>query len=63
MENPIKATKYNYTIEASIMNNFQVDCQIHLSKDGKELIIMNKTPNSYPKYKYEETPEDIRVAL
>jgi len=62
-ENPIAATKYNYTIEPSIMNNFQVECEVHISKDGKELIVTNKKPNDYPTYTYEEMPDDIRNGL
>ena len=58
-ENPIYATKYSHNLEGAIMNHFQYECKIQLSKDGKTLQIINRKLSSAPPYRKETTPEEL----
>ena len=59
-KNPIICQKYNYTLDANLMNYFQFESRITLSEDGCQLLIWNKKYTTDPGYVYEETPEEIR---
>jgi len=41
------------------MNHFNLNAQISLSEDAKQIIITNYTPNSNPQYQYDEMPDEI----
>lgn len=60
-ENPIYCTKYNYTLEKSIMNHYQFEARLEISKDGKQLILHNNKMSTRPTYIYEKFPDDIRA--
>ena len=59
-EEPIYATKYSHNLEGAIMNHFQYECRIQLSKDGKTLEITNRKLSTAPSYRTETTPDEIR---
>lgn len=52
-ENPIECIKYNYTLEKELMNHYQFDCKLQVSKDGKSLLLYNNKMSTYPTYEYE----------
>ena len=58
-EVPIDCIKYNYTLEKALMNHFQFECRLQLSKDGKTLILQNRKMTTIPRYEFEQTPDDI----
>lgn len=58
--NPIECSKLNYSLDQIVQNFRQYEAQISLSKDGKELIIVNIKPNPNPKMrKIQKKDEDI----
>ena len=59
-EQPIYCTKYNYTLDKTIMNHYQFECRLEISKDGKELILNNHKMDTRPQYIYELTPDECR---
>lgn len=58
-EKPIYATKYSHNLEGNIMNHYQYECKIFLSKDGKSLEITNRKLNTAPTYRKEADPNQI----
>lgn len=58
-EEPIYATKYSHNLESNIMNHFQYECKIELSKDGEALEITNRKLSTAPTYRKEATPDEI----
>ena len=49
----MKVVKYNSSLDSIVQNLYNNEAFIQLSKDGSEILIMNKKPVANPKYVYE----------
>jgi hypothetical protein len=60
IDNKIKIVKYNYSIDPTVQTYSCFEGYMHLSLDGKELMIVNKKPLSSKDYVLEADPNEIR---
>lgn len=58
-DRPIYCTKYNHTLDGTVMNYYQFEAKIQISQDGKQLLITNRKPRTNPRYMYEKVPDEL----
>ena len=56
----IKCVKYNYSLDAGVQNFLQFDGLLHLSEDGKKLIITLKKYSETPIHVLEPDPHTVK---
>lgn len=56
----IDAVKYNYSLDQEVQNFTSYDCQIFVSENGENLIIINKKPIEKDLYVLEADPNALK---